>query len=74
MPREGNPRRTSSTLSSDDGTQLRLQHLERHLAVVLQVLGQVHRRHAAFTEPTLALNIPREAPKSKRFRGVPIRI
>ena len=30
--------------------QVRLQHLHRHLAVVLEVLGQVHRGHAADAE------------------------
>ncbi len=28
----------------------RLEHLERDIAVVLQVLGQIDRRHAAFAE------------------------
>ena len=37
-------------LGADDGGQLGPQHLERHLAVVLQVLGQVHRGHAARAE------------------------
>ena len=37
-------------LGADDGGQLRLQDLERHLAVVLEVLGQVHGGHAALAE------------------------
>ena len=34
-------------LGADHGGQLGAQQLERDLAVVLQVLGQVHRRHPA---------------------------
>ena len=34
-------------LGADHGGELRAQHLERDLAVVLQVLRQVDRRHAA---------------------------
>ena len=30
--------------------QLRPQHFDRHLAVMPQVLGQVHRRHPAMTQ------------------------
>ncbi len=41
-------------LGADHGGQLRLQHLDRDLAVVLEVLGQVHRGHAA--GPELALD------------------
>ena len=37
-------------LGADHGGELRLQHLERHLAVVLEVLRQVHRGHAALAE------------------------
>ena len=37
-------------LGADDGGELRLQDLERHLAVVLEVLRQVHRGHAALAE------------------------
>ncbi len=34
-------------VGADDRRQFGLQHLERHLAAVLQVLGQIDRRHAA---------------------------
>ena len=34
-------------LGADDGGELRAQNLERDLAVVPEVLGQVHRRHPA---------------------------
>ncbi len=34
----------------EDSRQLRSQYFDRHLALVLQVLGQVDRRHAAFAE------------------------
>ena len=37
-------------LGADDGGELGLQDLERHLAVVLEVLGQVHRGHAPLAE------------------------
>ena len=40
-------------LGADDGGQFGLQDLERDLAVVLQVLGQVHRGHAALAELAL---------------------
>jgi hypothetical protein len=40
-------------LGAEHGGQLRLEGLERHLAVVLEVLGQVHGGHApaAFRPP-----------------------
>ena len=41
-------------LAADHGGQLGLQHLERDLAIVLQILGQVHGGHAAL--PELALD------------------
>ena len=37
-------------LGADHGGELRLQDLERHLAVVLEVLGEVHGGHAALAE------------------------
>jgi hypothetical protein len=40
-------------LGSDDGRQLGLEHLERDLTLVLHVVGQEHRGHAALTEFTL---------------------
>jgi len=42
------------SLSAEHGGEFRLEQLERHLAVVLHVLAQIDRRHAAFAE--LALN------------------
>ena len=41
------------TLSTYDSGQLRLQHLERDLSLVLQVVGEVHRGHPALTDLTL---------------------
>ena len=38
------------TLGPHDRCQFRLQHLEGYVAVVLQILGQIHRSHPAFTE------------------------
>ena len=40
-------------LGAERGGQLGAQDLHRHLAVVLQVLGEVHRRHAALAELAL---------------------
>ena len=40
-------------LGTDDGCELGLEDLQRDLAFVLQVIGQVDRRHAALTELTL---------------------
>ncbi len=40
-------------LGSDHRCQFRLQYLEGDLALVLQVVGQVDRSHAAFAEFTL---------------------
>ena len=41
---------TEEPLGADDRGQFGPQHLEGHLAVVLQVLRQVHRGHAAGAE------------------------
>ena len=41
------------TLAADDGRQLRLEDLERHAAVVPDVIGQVHGRHAAGAQLSL---------------------
>ena len=38
---------------ADDRRQFRLQHFQGDVAVVLQVLGQIHRGHAAFAKLTL---------------------
>ena len=40
-------------LGPNDGGQFGLQDLERDLALVLQVVGQVYRGHAALTKLTL---------------------
>ena len=40
-------------LGAEDGGELGVQHLERDLAVVLEVVGEVHRRHAARAELAL---------------------
>ena len=40
-------------LGPDNRSQIRLQDLEGHLPVVLEVIGQVDRGHAALTELTL---------------------
>jgi hypothetical protein len=40
-------------LGADHGGQFRPQHLERDLAVVLDVVRQVHRRHAALAQLAL---------------------
>ena len=37
-------------LGADHRRELRPQHLDRDLAVVLQVLGEIHRRHAALPQ------------------------
>jgi hypothetical protein len=34
----------------DHGCQLRQQYLQRHVAVVLQIAGQIHRGHAALAK------------------------
>ena len=40
-------------LPADGGRELGLEHLDRDLAAVLQVLGEVHRRHPALAELAL---------------------
>jgi hypothetical protein len=40
-------------LSSDDGSQLRLENLEGDLALVPQVIGEIDGRHAAFAQLSL---------------------
>ncbi len=40
-------------LCTENGSQFGSQHLERNLALVLQVLGQIHGSHAAFAKPAL---------------------
>ncbi len=43
------------SLGPEDGRQLGPQHLHRHLPMVLQVLGEVDRRHPTATEFALDL-------------------
>ena len=38
------------SLGHQRGRQLRVQHLDRHLPRVLELLRQIHRRHAAMPE------------------------
>ncbi len=55
-------------LGADDGGELRLQDLERHLAVVLQVLGEVHGGHATLAEFALdAVAVGKAATAGKRI-------
>ena len=44
------PDLAQESLGADHGRQLRPQHLDRDLAIVLEVLGEVHRRHAALAQ------------------------
>ena len=45
------PRRdATATLGAERGHQFRTEHLHRDLALVLDVLGEIHRGHAAATE------------------------
>ena len=60
-------------LGSDHGSQLGFQDLERNLALVLQVVSQIDRGHAALTELSLdgvaAFQGCIEADKLDRARG-----
>ncbi len=47
-------------LGSDDRGQLRLQHLERDLPLVLDVIGEVDRGHPALAELALDAVAPLE--------------
>ena len=40
-------------LGAEDGGQLGLQHLDRDVAVVLEVVGEIHGRHAALAQLAL---------------------
>jgi hypothetical protein len=40
-------------ISAEDRGQLRLEDFDRDLAVVLQVMGEIHRRHTANAERAL---------------------
>ena len=37
-------------LAAERGGEVRVQYLDRDVALVLEVVGEVHRRHAARTE------------------------
>ncbi len=50
----GGPDLGQKTLSTDDGGKLGPQHLDRDLAAVAQVVGQIHGGHAAL--PQLAVD------------------
>ena len=62
---------------ADDGGELGLEDLERHLAVVLQVLREVDRGHAALAQlPLDAVAVGEggnKAGKRVRHAGTPIR-
>ena len=53
LQRRGGFNLLQESLSAEHGGELRLEQLERHLAVVLHVLAQIDRRHAAFAELAL---------------------
>jgi hypothetical protein len=40
-------------LRPEHGAELRSEHLDRHLAAMLQIVGQVDRRHAAVADLAL---------------------
>ena len=37
-------------LGAERGAEVRMEHLDRHVAVVLEVVGEIHRRHSARAE------------------------
>ncbi len=49
----GGPDLTEKSLGADHRGQFGAQHVDRDLAVVLEVLGQIHRGHATLPELTL---------------------
>ena len=53
LQRRGRPDLLHEPLGAEHGGELRLQHLDRDLAIVLQVLGEIDRRHAALAELAL---------------------
>jgi hypothetical protein len=62
------------SLGTEDGRQLGTQHLERDLAVVAYVVGQVHGSHAALAEfPFDAVAIREGGGEALRERGHGVR-
>ncbi len=53
LQRRGGRDLLDEPLGAEDGGELGLEDLERHLALVLEVLGQVHRGHAALAQLAL---------------------
>ena len=52
---------TQKPLGADHRGEFRSQHLDRDLTVVLEILRQVHRRHAPLTELALDAVAPAES-------------
>ena len=50
LQRRDGPDLPDEAFGADHRGQLGPQHLDRHLAAVLQVFGQIHGRHAAFAQ------------------------
>ena len=53
IERGGRPDLVGEPLGADQHAQLGPEHLERHLAMMLEIVGQVDRRHAAPAELAL---------------------
>ena len=53
LERRGGPDLEHEPVGAEHGGELGPQHLDRHLAVVLQVVGQIDRGHAALAELAL---------------------
>src|SRR5207249_3557606 len=54
-------------LGAEDGGKLRAEHLERDGAVVLEILGEVHRGHPTATELALdSVMVRQRNPQSRR--------
>lgn len=68
LKRRGGPDLRQETLGADDRGQFRAEDLDRHLAVALEVLGQVDRSQAAGAEFTLD-PVPVGQRGSKTFEG-----
>ena len=55
-------------IGAQDGAELGPEHLERHLALVLEIVGQIDRRHPSLAQlPLDAVAIGEDAGQS-RFR------
>ena len=50
LERRGGGNLLDEPLGAEDGGEFGLEYLDRHLAMVLQVLGQIDRGHAAGAE------------------------